>query len=111
VERDFCRALLDAISRRKRFKCAEGEVVATQTPVFRHLVQDRGGALDPSILDVEQSNSSVSYSDRLFLKVIRRLEPGVNPELEIGRFLTERHFPHAAQVAGAIEYIPRVTSR
>jgi len=106
VERDFCRSLLDAIARRKRFKCVEGEVVGTQTAVFRQLVQNRGEALEPAIMDVEQSNSSVVYGDRLFLKVIRRLEPGVNPELEIGRFLTERRFPHAAQVVGAIEYLP-----
>ena len=40
--------------------------------------------------------------DRLFLKAYRRLRPGVNPELEMGRFLTEvAHFAHCVPVAGA----------
>ena len=44
------------------------------------------------------------YGDRLILKLFRRLEEGVNPDLEIGRFLTERGFPNIPPVAGALEY-------
>src|SRR5262249_1585822 len=53
----------------------------------------------------EQSNASVVYGDRLILKLYRRVTEGVNPDLEVGRFLTERtRFTHAAAVAGAVEY-------
>ena len=45
-------------------------------------------------LGVEQSNTSVVFGDRLILKVYRRLEAGLNPELELLRFLTERGFPN-----------------
>ena len=38
------------------------------------------------------------------LKLFRRLHWGFNPELELGRFLTERLFPHAPPLAGALEY-------
>jgi maltose alpha-D-glucosyltransferase/alpha-amylase len=39
------------------------------------------------------------------LKLFRRIEEGFNPELEIGRFLTEKaHFAYAPPVAGALEY-------
>ena len=38
------------------------------------------------------------------LKLFRRLHWGVNPELELGRFLTERSFAHAPPLAGALEY-------
>jgi maltose alpha-D-glucosyltransferase/alpha-amylase len=60
--------------------------------------------LEPSLLKAEQSNSSVVYKDRFILKLFRRLESGMNPDLEIGRFLTEMGFPHIPPVAGALEY-------
>jgi maltose alpha-D-glucosyltransferase/alpha-amylase len=45
------------------------------------------------------------YGDQFILKFYRRLEEGINPELEIGRYLTEtRHFSHTAPVAGALSY-------
>ncbi len=44
------------------------------------------------------------FGDRLIMKLYRRLEPGTNPDLEIGRFLTERGFPNTPAVAGALEY-------
>jgi maltose alpha-D-glucosyltransferase / alpha-amylase len=47
----------------------------------------------------------IAFGDRLVLKVIRKLEPGRNPDLEIGRFLTEvARFEHTAPVVGALEY-------
>jgi maltose alpha-D-glucosyltransferase/alpha-amylase len=61
--------------------------------------------LEPSIVQAEQSNTSVVFGDQLILKLFRRLQPGVNPDLEIGRFLTERGFEHMPRVAGAIEYL------
>ena len=48
------------------------------------------------------SNTVVTLGERLFLKGYRRLRAGINPELEIGRFLTEvARFPHCVPVAGA----------
>jgi maltokinase len=58
-------------------------------------------------LSVEQSNTSVVFDDRLILKVYRRIEAGLNPELELLRFLTERGFPNIAALAGWYEYAGR----
>ena len=44
------------------------------------------------------------FGDKIVLKFFRRLGPGVNPELEIGRFLTEKNFPHSPTLLGALEY-------
>lgn len=41
-------------------------------------------------LHVEQSNTSCVFGEQIILKVIRKLEPGVNPEHEVGRFLATR---------------------
>ncbi len=37
----------------------------------------------------EQSNTSIRIGDGAILKVIRKLEEGIHPELEVGRFLTD----------------------
>jgi maltose alpha-D-glucosyltransferase/alpha-amylase len=51
----------------------------------------------------EQSNTSILYGDHLILKLFRRIQPGENPEVEIGRFLTEvARFPHIPPFLGEI---------
>ncbi len=106
---DCCAALLDAIGRRRQFKGAGGELFAVPTRAFRRLRGAAEEALPASVLRGEQSNTSVRYGRRLILKIFRRLAEGVNPDLEIGRFLTERtEFANIASVAGALEYrVPR----
>ncbi|MCJ7829840.1 MAG: putative maltokinase, partial [Desulfobacterales bacterium] len=91
-------------SRRKRIKLDDGEVTATTTRAFRGLQPPVGEGLEPCVSGAEQSNTSVIYGDRFILKLIRRVEPGVNPDLEIGRYLTARGFAHTPPVAGALEY-------
>src|SRR5262249_26655559 len=59
-------------------------------------------------IGVEQSNSSMVFGDELILKSFRRLEPGVNPELELLRFLKDHEFEHIAPLAGWYEYAGRL---
>ena len=64
----------------------------------------RGSGHLPSRLgSAEQSNTSILYDQKLILKLFRRLQPGENPDVEIGRFLTEvAHFPRIAPFLGEI---------
>jgi maltokinase len=59
-------------------------------------------------IGVEQSNSSMVFGDELVLKSFRRLEPGVNPELELLRFLDTHGFENIAPLAGWYEYEGRL---
>jgi predicted trehalose synthase len=63
-----------------------------------------GGTVDVRPVGVEQSNSSIVFGEALILKAFRRVEPGVNPELELLRFLSERGFPNIAPLAGWYEF-------
>ncbi|MDQ3066686.1 MAG: hypothetical protein M3R12_05965 [Actinomycetota bacterium] len=54
-------------------------------------------------MGAEQSNSSLVL-DGLALKLYRRIEPGINPDLEIHRFLTEHRFEHTAPLRGYVTY-------
>jgi len=104
VLKDFGRALIRAIDRRNHRKGAAGELICSRTPVFRKICETNPASLEPSPLGVEQSNTSLVYGSCFILKLFRRLQDGTNPDLEIGRFLTEKGFAHIPPVAGALEY-------
>jgi maltokinase len=55
-------------------------------------------------ITAEQSNTSIVFDEELILKVFRRLEAGINPELELLRFLTEHGFENIAKLAGWYAY-------
>jgi len=105
-DRGFALSLLSAVAKRRVMKGLEGDLVALPGKAFRRV---RGAdPLEPSPLGAEQSNSSMLFGDRLILKIFRRVDGGVNPDIEIGRFLSERAgFAHVPAVVGAIEYRPR----
>jgi maltose alpha-D-glucosyltransferase/alpha-amylase len=83
----------------------EGQLAARASSAFsatqlKQPIQSRVGS-------AEQSNTSILYGKELILKLFRRLQPGENPDVEIGRFLTEvAHFPRIAPFLGEIEIIP-----
>ncbi|MEA2245058.1 MAG: hypothetical protein QOD24_4614 [Solirubrobacteraceae bacterium] len=66
------------------------------------------GGLEPTgdvrSMGAEQSNSSIVFGEAQVLKVFRRIEPGVNPELEMLRFLSARDFENIATLTGWYEY-------
>ena len=101
----FGDALLDAIARRRHFKGIAGELSSLAGTTFRATRGPGDAPLAATVSTAEQSNSSLIFGDRLILKVFRKLGEGINPDYEIGRFLTETaNFPHTAPVAGTIEY-------
>ena len=97
-------ALLDSMDRRRRFRSRTGEIQTTPTARYRELLGAREEPCEPRVLRGEQSNTSIAFGNKMILKLFRRLDPGVNPDLEVGRFLTEQAFAHSAPVAGSIEY-------
>ena len=66
------------------------------------------GGLTPSghirSIGAEQSNSSIVFGERQVLKVFRRIQPGINPELDMLRFLSARGFENIAALTGWYDY-------
>jgi maltose alpha-D-glucosyltransferase/alpha-amylase len=104
-DKHFAATLLESIAKRRRLKGSAGQIATSPTEVFRRL---RGGSdanIEPTPVAGEQTNSSVVYGDKLILKLFRRPDEGVNPDLEIGRVLTEETpAVQVPSVAGYIEY-------
>ena len=105
IDKGFGKALVDMIARRRHLRGTTGDFVATPTRAMRSESLGTVTNLEVSSMRAEQSNSSIVFGDKLILKLFRRTEPGINPDLEIGYFLTERvGFPHTPTVAGTVEY-------
>jgi maltokinase len=56
-------------------------------------------------MGAEQSNTSLVFDEEVVLKAYRRVEAGVNPELELLRFLTDVGFPSVPALEGWIAYV------
>jgi maltose alpha-D-glucosyltransferase/alpha-amylase len=106
ASRSFARAMLDVMARRRMLKGLNGEAEGNSLPAFRRIRGD-GALLEPTPGKAEQSNSAVLFGDKLVLKTFRRLEAGLNPDLEIGHYLAEHDFPHVPPLAGTLEYHAR----
>ena len=95
------RELVSAIRSGLVVQGAEGVVEFHPVPGFAGLGKE---LIDARDVGAEQSNTSIVFDDELILKAFRRLEPGINPELEVLRFLTEHGFPNIAQLGGWYSY-------
>ena len=61
---------------------------------------------DPAVYGGQQSNTSAVFDSHAILKLFRRTGRGINPDLEIGRYLTEASpFPHVPAVLGGLELV------
>jgi trehalose synthase-fused probable maltokinase len=97
--------LLAGIDSGRTWRSRKGELTVERTRAFHQLRGPNQEALEPSILSAEQSNTSLRYGERLILKLFRRLQEGIHPEVEVGTFLTERtSFSHFAPVAAVLSY-------
>ena len=97
----IARELVSAIRSGLTLQGGEGIVEFRPVAGFAGLGRE---LIDARDVGAEQSNTSVVFDDELILKVFRRLEPGINPELEVLRFLTEHEFANIAALGGWYSY-------
>lgn len=98
-------ALLETLGQAGELPMRNGMLRGTPSSIFAQLRGESSLALPPRRSSAEQSNTSIFYGDRLILKLFRRLQFGPNPDVEIGRYLTEESiFRNTAPFGGSIEY-------
>jgi maltose alpha-D-glucosyltransferase / alpha-amylase len=108
----------DGVWRALAAAMAEGRTIAAlrvrgTTAVTAALVCRPGRAMPRGIaraterdLGADQSNTSVVLDERVLVKTYRRIQPGLNPELELVAFLTEEAaFPAVPPLAGFAEVV------
>lgn len=99
-----CTALLAAVGQGREFAMSHGRMVCRPTAAFAQLRGDPGRPLPVVRAPAASSNTLIEYDRRLLLKLFRRLTAGINPDDEIGRFLTEKtSFTRVPRLAGAVE--------
>ena len=107
VDDDIWYALLSSIGSAGSIFARKGLIRAERTGALMNLLEAAGEKPVVQRTSGEQSNTSGFYSGVMMLKLYRKPGEGVNPELEVLRFLTsEAGFDRAPLLAGAIEYSP-----
>lgn len=102
---EFALSILDALRRGAEISTSEGGHILFTSTESLDDYQDVAPS-DIKRLAAEQSNTSVALGEHLILKLYRRLQPGIHPEVEVGRFLTEvAGYTHTPPLLGSVEFI------
>jgi maltose alpha-D-glucosyltransferase/alpha-amylase len=105
ADEEFCRAIVEAIGASRELPTEHGRLQCCATSAFADLHPEALRELAVSPAGAQGGNTTVRIGDAFFLKIYRRLQAGINPGVEIGRYLTEvAHFPNIVPLAGFIDY-------
>jgi maltose alpha-D-glucosyltransferase/alpha-amylase len=99
-----CALLFSLIENASRINARQGSLRGIRGKAFLDLMVPAEATLRVRRSSAEQSNTSILFGDRFILKLFRRQEPGLNPDAEIGQYLTEKtNFDRIPPFAGSIE--------
>jgi maltose alpha-D-glucosyltransferase / alpha-amylase len=99
-----CVLLFSLIENASRISARHGCLRGIRGKAFLDLMAPAETTLRVRRSSAEQSNTSILFGDRFILKLFRRQEPGLNPDAEIGQYLTEKtNFDRIPPFAGSIE--------
>ncbi|MCF8235857.1 MAG: maltose alpha-D-glucosyltransferase [Bacteroidales bacterium] len=102
---DFQHEILEHLHGKRKTKGKNGELQFLPGKKLRSFVKKTDLPLEARLLKAEQSNTSIIYGDKVMLKLYRGLEEGLNPEIDVLEYLTEkRKFQSVPQFTGQIEY-------
>ncbi len=107
ADEELAEALLRMVAGRERVAGVAGSIVGVPAEGLAAVWSADQPVPEPSLVGAEQSNTSLRFGQKLILKIYRKVDGGVNPDLEIGRFLTEQtDFVNTPPVVGSLVYRP-----
>jgi maltose alpha-D-glucosyltransferase/alpha-amylase len=102
---EFRRGLVDAFARGDAF-AGDGARWIVESESAAPLVVPPAATI--SLASGEQTNTSVVIDGEAILKLYRKVEPGIHPDVEVTRFLTiARSFVHTPALLGTIRFEDR----
>ncbi|MFO7855466.1 MAG: maltose alpha-D-glucosyltransferase [Paracoccaceae bacterium] len=102
VDEDLARTLLTAMKDGATEEAGAGRIEFRGAEALRRIAEPG----EPRLLSAEQSNASIAFGDTLILKLYRRLHEGVQPDIEVARFLTEEtDFAASPALLGTIDWV------
>ncbi|MGV7029970.1 maltose alpha-D-glucosyltransferase [Methylobacterium symbioticum] len=101
---DFAICLIEGMRAGREIPTENGRLVFSKTSAFEPEMTFEAGEVRR--LSAEQSNTSIAIGSKMMLKLLRRLQPGTHPEIEVGRFLTEvAQFTNTPALLGTLEHV------
>ena len=101
----FQRILLDVTAEGRDLAGRVGKLVPTKSTRLAEMLNS-GPRQSCRLLKVEQSNSSIIYDDKIYLKLFRKLEEGINPDLALTKQLSDKcGFEHVPAYLGDIQCV------
>ncbi len=104
VEPGFANDILSVMATRRKLQGDAGEVRGVLVKEFRERRKSEPESLKPQLVRVEQSNTSILFGNEMFFKLFRKLDSGVNPDVEIAHQLGRKGFEHTPAVTGELSY-------
>ena len=107
-DREAQEQLLALVTRSRQVRGLSGTIVGKRGRALSRVLSEHSEAdllRDGRVIGKEQSNTALLYGNALFFKIFRKLEEGIQPDIEVVRFLSEKTpYRHIPQFAGSIEY-------
>jgi maltose alpha-D-glucosyltransferase/alpha-amylase len=109
---EYCQGLTQMVAGEATFRMADGDLNLVALPGLAELVPPAEHEPPPLLQRTERNNVSLVFGQRLLYKSFRRMEEGVNPDVELGRALAKRgSFTEFAPILGYAEFRSRKRKR
>jgi maltose alpha-D-glucosyltransferase/alpha-amylase len=100
--RSLQQMLFEKLAANETIEVNDGEVVFTSTEELSNFAKDH--PLHPKMHVANEFNTSITYNNRYFLKLYRKVEAFVNPDVELTKMLSEKGFQYTPGYSGTIEW-------